>query len=48
MRVPSTNPKYYLMEHVSVILHQHNFAGNETVENLNPMIKVCEDDHACK
>ena len=29
-----------------MILHQHNVAGNEAVENLNPMIKVCDYD-AC-
>ena len=31
------------MEHFSVILHQPNFAENEAVENLNPMIEVYDD-----
>ena len=33
------------MGHLSVILHQHNFAENEAVENLNPMIEICDDDN---
>ena len=32
------------MEHLPVILYQHNFAENEAVENLNPMIEVCDND----
>ena len=35
----------YLMGHLSVILHQHNFAENKAaVENLNLMTEVCDDD----
>ena len=30
-----------------MILHQNNVAGNQAVENLNPMIKVCDYD-ACR
>ena len=34
----------YLMGHISVMLHQHNLAEKEAVENLIPMIEVCNDD----
>ena len=32
------------MGHLSMIMHQQNFAENEAVENLNPMIEVCDTD----
>ena len=27
-----------------MILHEQNFAENEALENLNPMIEVCDTD----